>query len=328
MSPIPFSRKIDIARRAIGKPGAPRFASLFLTRKCNLACPYCKSISQPFKDIDLESWDKTIDRLHDFGVRVFTLTGGEPLLYSGIMEIVGKIVNDRKSVCWMISNGKALTKETIDELASLGMQFLTCSLDSFSGHGVKSRKELLDMLAYAKTKGIICSTLSVITKDNFQEIPAILEEVTRRGIIFDMGLYQHVGGLFSPSEKELKPVDMAALESLRKIIRRKKLQTGLVSPSWGYLKESLEKYDSLSWKCSSDTDRFLVINNNGCMMACQEHETDIPVLELQSLHDPRWRTAKRDAVDACDGCFYGCYYQKENMGLLDILLDTWTMIQV
>jgi MoaA/NifB/PqqE/SkfB family radical SAM enzyme len=259
---------------------------------------------------------------------MFTITGGEPLVREDIFDIVKYITVTRKAVCWMISNFGLMDKTDVDRFVQSGLQFLTCSIDSFGKKAVKSDIKALDLLEYAKSKGIICSTLTVVTNKNLDEVPDIIKEVNRRGLIFDMGLYQNVGGLFSPSSDDLKPGNMKELENLRRIIRKTKLKKGLVSPSWGYLKADLSEYLDMSWKCSSDRDKFLVVNNNGKLMACQEYATDVDPLALTSLQDPVWRSAKKECVDQCPGCFYGCYYQKENVSVSDALLDAWAMLRV
>jgi len=277
--------------------------------------------------MDLDSWRLAIDRLYGFGCRVFSLTGGEPLIRSDIIDIVRHITQKRKAVCWMISNFGLMKKSTIDALAEAGMQFITCSLDSLQGHGEKSSSDAIELLSYAKSRGMIASTLTVITRENIDEVPFVMAHVQRRGIIFDMGLYQHVGGLFSPNITTCKVTDMAALEKLRKQMRSSKIRTGLVSPSWSYLTHDLSAYLDSSWKCSAEKDRFLVVNNNGTMMACQEHDTGVSIFNVETLDDSRWRAEKSRAVNACRGCFYGCYFQKERIGVLDALLDAWTMMR-
>lgn len=325
---ISFLRKCSIALRMVGKPGTPRFASLFVTRKCNFSCPYCKSVEQPFENVDTATWKQIIDKLYGFGCRLFTLTGGEPLTRVDIAEIVRYISIEKKAVCWMISNFGLMTEEKIDALADAGMQFITCSLDSLAAVGEKSDGSVLDRLSYAKKKGMIPSTLTVITNENYQEIPQILETVVKRGIIFDMGLYQHVGGLFSPADAALKLTDKDVLERLVHLLSRTKMTSGYVAPSLRYLASVTTHYEKSSWKCSDSEDRYLVINNNGSMMACQEFDTGIPVLSLASLDDCSWRSAKARLVQTCKGCYYGCYFQKNSVTKTDALLDAWTMLRV
>ena len=148
------------------------------------------------------------------------------------------------------------------------------------------------------------------------------------GMLFDMGLYQHVGGLFSPADDGLKVKDRAALENLRALLKKAKRESGLVAPSFGYLNADLTMYERMSWKCSADRDTFLVVNNDGRLMACQEHLTDVDVRSIASLSDPAWRKAKREKVEACRGCFYGCYYQKENVRFADALYGLYTLLMI
>ena len=186
----------------------------------------------------------------------------------------------------------------------------------------------LDLLSYAKSKGIIGSTLTVVTRHTISSVAAIVKEVTGRGLLFDMGLYQHVGGAFSPNNVDLKPATMAEVADMRKILRRYKLKTGLVSPSWSYLREDLDLYDAMAWKCPANRDDYLVVNNNGALMTCQEYADGPDVLALQDLNDGRWRNSKRATVESCPGCFYGCYYQKSAVRWFDILFDAYAMLRV
>jgi MoaA/NifB/PqqE/SkfB family radical SAM enzyme len=324
---IPLSRKWDIAQRMLSALRGPHVASLFITRQCNLRCPYCRAVNQSYLDADGETWRRIIDRLHGFGVRMFTITGGEPFLRDDMFDIIGHITRDRRSVCWMISNGRLCTPALIDRCADVGLQFLTVSLDSLDRRGVKSDGAVLELLMYARRKGIICSTLTVVTRENLDEIPVLLAEVTKRNIMFDMGLFQHVGGEFSPDDAALKPDDYAKLAGVMRILRAYKRRTGLVSPSMGYLSENLEHYRRLDWKCRGDRDGFLIVNNDGTLMACQEWGGGPAVTDLASLRDPQWREYRRKAVSACPGCYYGCYYQYENKRVTDLLFDVWCLVK-
>jgi MoaA/NifB/PqqE/SkfB family radical SAM enzyme len=187
---------------------------------------------------------------------------------------------------------------------------------------------MLDLLVYAKEKGIISSVLSVVTQENIYKINDIAAQVIKRGIIFDMGLYQHVGGAFSPKDTSLKPLSMEELENLRKKLRALKLRSGLVAPSWSYLTENLALYASPGWKCSYAADAYLVVNNDGTLMTCQEYPEHIPVLSITSLSDTRWRTSKKNTVISCQGCFYGCYYQKQHIRFIDLVFDAYAMIRL
>jgi len=325
---ISLRKKLQIGRRVISSLTGPLSASLFITRKCNLSCPYCRAILPNWKDLDSAGWLSVIDKLHSWGVRLYSITGGEPMIRKDIYDIITHISKTRKSIPWLISNFSTMTKNKIDQLSHAGLLFLTASLDSLSDIGVKSDGSILDLLEYAKSKGIICSTITVIHRHNIHEILKIMHAVTERGIIFDIGFFQHVGGLFSTPDPGLKVKDLSLLEKLRKQLKKHKLKTGLVAPSWEYLNSDLNMYQEMSWKCPSAKDAFLVINNDGRLMPCQEYISNINVLAIENLSDPTWRREKAEIVDRCTGCYYGCYYQKVTVSPLDALLDLYTMVKL
>ena len=305
----------------------PRFASLFITRKCNLTCPYCDSIKHDFKDLNTEEWKRVIDKLYSWGVRVFSLTGGEPTVRGDIEEIVSYISKEKKAICWMISNFRTMKESKIDKLADAGLDALTCSLDSLKEIGVKSDGKVLELLKYARKRNILPFTLTVVTKNNIDEIKEIYRRVTSEGIIFDMGLFQNVGGIFSPSDDSLKVKDAEKLKDLRYFLRKEKLFWGRVAPSMSYLREDNHRYFNSCWKCPSEEDKYLVINNDGRMMTCQEFLEDVSILDMESLEDLRWRQSKKKTVEDCKGCFYGCYYQKVESNTLDEALGVYAILR-
>ena len=61
-----------------------------LLRRCNLTCKHCYATSadSEFRDeLDTAEALKVIDDLHEAGVRVLILSGGEPLLRDDIFEL-------------------------------------------------------------------------------------------------------------------------------------------------------------------------------------------------------------------------------------------------
>jgi GTP 3',8-cyclase len=109
-----------------------------LTDRCNLRCTYC----MPPEGLD---WlpapelltDDELVRLIDVGVRMLgitsvRLTGGEPLLRRGIVELVGRIaaLEPRPHIA-MTTNGLGLAK-VAQALADAGLDRVNVSLDTLS----------------------------------------------------------------------------------------------------------------------------------------------------------------------------------------------------
>jgi MoaA/NifB/PqqE/SkfB family radical SAM enzyme len=243
------------------------------------------------------------------------------------MEIVHYISREKGAVSWLISNFKIMEKPLIERLGDAGLDFLTGSLDSLEGGEKGAAEYLLAKLDQARSRGIICSTLTVVQPGNLHEIEKIAEAVIKRRIIFDMGLCHNVGGNFSNKDGGLVIRNKQRLEELRRFFIRKKLLTGLIAPSFGYLTKGWKHYPEMSWKCASRKDKFLVVNNNGHLMACQEWPSSIPVLSINSLNSEKWRREKARLVENCPGCAYGCYFQKEVTGARDIILGLYSLLK-
>lgn len=68
---------------------APDYIQFYPTIRCNLSCDFCFNTNVPFMD-DMESSDlqRLINILGDIGVRKIDIIGGEPLMYSHILDFV------------------------------------------------------------------------------------------------------------------------------------------------------------------------------------------------------------------------------------------------
>ena len=91
-----------------------RTAALELTASCNHRCIFCcnvwkgqKAVKRPFERSELttEEWKAVIDVLVDLGVDTVIITGGEPTLHKGFVEIVRHCVSKKLTV-EVITNGE------------------------------------------------------------------------------------------------------------------------------------------------------------------------------------------------------------------------------
>jgi MoaA/NifB/PqqE/SkfB family radical SAM enzyme len=81
------------------------FVSLFITRKCNLACSYCNLPDNDIYEMSGKEWIKVIDRVAPY-VEFFNLIGGEPTLHPDLPEIVEHL-NKIGANYSMVTNGTA-----------------------------------------------------------------------------------------------------------------------------------------------------------------------------------------------------------------------------
>src|SRR3954471_5262912 len=123
-----------------------------LTDKCNLRCTYC----MPAEGLDwLPSPDLLTDdavvrligiAVRDLGSRAVRLTGGEPLLRRGLVDIVGRLaaVEPRPKLA-LTTNGIGLAKAARG-LAAAGLDRVNVSLDTLRADRFRelSRRDRLD----------------------------------------------------------------------------------------------------------------------------------------------------------------------------------------
>ena len=113
---------------------------LSLTARCNLACPYCLPDGQePPGLLSGAQRLAVIDAAVALGATSLRLTGGEPLLHSGLEALIAAAQPLRQRGLREIaltSNGTLLSQERARALKRAGLDRLTLSLDGASGVSV------------------------------------------------------------------------------------------------------------------------------------------------------------------------------------------------
>ena len=109
----------------------PLIASLMLTYGCNLSCVYC-----PFQnhlgevpESHMEDWEKLLERLASAGVRRISFSGGEPLLYPSLGDLIN-IATELGISKGVVTNGTLLTRHKLEAFAASGLDALTVSIDT------------------------------------------------------------------------------------------------------------------------------------------------------------------------------------------------------
>jgi cyclic pyranopterin phosphate synthase len=113
-------------------PPPPRSVRVSLTDRCDLACVYCRpSRSDGYLEerMDEASWRTMMDGLVASGVRRVRITGGEPLLYPRVVEMVAYAASLGIDDLALTTNATRLDK-LARSLAAAGLRRLTVSLDS------------------------------------------------------------------------------------------------------------------------------------------------------------------------------------------------------
>ncbi len=105
-------------------------AMFCLTERCNLQCPHCLVVP-PDEESTLSVHEITgvLKQLEEMGVFLLSFTGGEPVLYPFLKEIVAAAAN-RKFLVKLKTNAALLGKDTVTALFDAGLSQMDISLYS------------------------------------------------------------------------------------------------------------------------------------------------------------------------------------------------------
>lgn len=172
---------LDGISHFLNKPlSKPMNITIGITLKCNLKCTHCDIWKlKSRKELDKNQWMTIIDTLRDWlGTFQISFAGGEPLLYSGILEIIQYAAN-LGIITSIVTSGSTLDNAKLTELLQSNIDTINISLDSINPkihdkiRGVKGvHNKVINAIeescAVGKNKKIIIA--SVIMDSNLEEI--------------------------------------------------------------------------------------------------------------------------------------------------------------
>lgn len=191
--------------------------SFEVSTQCNLRCQYCYNIwkmpgaTHP-GEVTYRKAHKAIRKIYKRAdVSHFTFTGGEPLLFPRLAELV-LYVRLKGSTVTIISNGNAGTKDDFSMLVKLGVglfEFPYHSIDSeihdriagVTGAHAKS-SATIDMVQ--KLGGRVVAVI-VLTKYNIEQLEQTLLKLKEMGVAAVMMNRFNIGGEGLALAKELMP---------------------------------------------------------------------------------------------------------------------------
>lgn len=109
----------------------PSILSVDLTNRCNLSCSYCRDIhNNKLREISESEMSNIILKMIDHipSLEWIKLSGGEPLLYKSLDELVNNLFNKGKNTI-LQTNGILLNKKRLDLLQKAGLTKIQISID-------------------------------------------------------------------------------------------------------------------------------------------------------------------------------------------------------
>ena len=167
-------------------------ATFELTNRCNLKCIHCYVDQETKLDyLSLEHWKLISNKLIDIGMASVTLTGGEPLVFPKVKELIAYLFKKNCQVR-LFTNGNLIpTKEKLMDLTDAGLCFLETSIygvdaethdriTKFPGSWVKT----LNVINWAKELGIAVTVKSSWMKENRTQYMKIIKFSDDLGVHF------------------------------------------------------------------------------------------------------------------------------------------------
>jgi MoaA/NifB/PqqE/SkfB family radical SAM enzyme len=176
------------------------------TMRCNLSCAGCYARDYPRGgELSPEAIDDMLESAERMGVFLFVITGGEPLMRDGILEIFQR---HKRLLFLLITNGTLMGEKTARMIARAGNIMPVVSLegsreqtDVRRGNGIYSRTERA--MRYLQDAGATFGFSAMVTRDNFETLSSdrFIEEMVDRGCA--LGFYTEYVPIGSAAQWEM-----------------------------------------------------------------------------------------------------------------------------
>ncbi len=161
-----------------------------LTRRCNLKCRHCYTVSA---DVDFpgelshqQAMD-TLDDLDRFGIPALILSGGEPLDRKDLFDLAAR-ARPMVRMLALSTNGTKIHGENADRVAEAGFDYVGISIDGIGAtndwfRGVEGAfSDALRGVRECKKRGIKVGLRFTLTESNHRHLPDLLQLCDDEGV--------------------------------------------------------------------------------------------------------------------------------------------------
>lgn len=194
----PVTRGMVLAARSVLKFGLrvpqrfayPLFAVWNFTNRCNLKCNHCyQSAGKGLSDeLSLSEKLQIIDQMGRTYLPMIAFAGGEPTISPDLIPVLRRC-REWKIHTSLATNGALFTPKLAEELSGAGLYYCEVSLDSvnpekhdaFRGIPGAWQKTVDGMKVIASTPGMRLGVAMCVHRDNYDEVPAMIEFTKKIG---------------------------------------------------------------------------------------------------------------------------------------------------
>lgn len=305
----------------------PFYVHIYPTRRCNLQCRMCGvwQYGNREEEMPAEKWRTILAILKREGVAHIVITGGEPLLYDGMPELVRFIRDANIDVRLQSNAGFHVTDKTLLALTQAGLKHLTVSLDSLHpavhddiSHCPGLQEHVVHILKQAVPlfqEGMVVVN-TVVSSRNLAELPDIAAFTTGIGAyssLVPVHLSRGEPELIRGHDASFGPCAPEQVNAVYDRLEEMKRQGYHIAHSDRFLKAS-RRYlitGDCSWRCDAGELYFSVFPD-GSISPCDDFPAEHNLLN-PSFDFGAFRTASRRRRTRCPGCIWGCWRETSYM---------------
>lgn len=263
--------------------GGPSTCQFALTNRCNAKCEFCnfsrdKADRQTWRSADFAQAREALGILCRNGVRFVIFTGGEPLLYDGLQQLM----LDCRQLGMepiVVTNAGCLTEQMTENLLASGLQSIIISVDATTPEVHESNRGLPGVwakikkanaiLAKAGRSSVASMTLSHILGP-LDRIPGVLKELGFDAVTFSFPLTSLKSNYLGFADNELVDYSVEEMHQLIDQVIALKRQCAVMNPTaslvdmhahlddkpemfecYGGFKQFYLDWDLLLWRCNN-----------------------------------------------------------------------------
>ncbi|WP_026895317.1 radical SAM/SPASM domain-containing protein [Clostridiisalibacter paucivorans] len=161
-----------------------------ITRMCNYKCKHCYSNSNGLRvknELSIDEIYNIVDQFKEMNVPVILLSGGEPLMREGILDII-KYIRDKNIRVSLSTNGSLIDKNIAYQLKDMGISYVGISIDGTQYtndifRGVDGAYvNAIRAIENCKEIGQKVGLRFTLQRDNYKEVPDILKLMEEKDV--------------------------------------------------------------------------------------------------------------------------------------------------
>ena len=319
---------------------SPIFGGLVITYRCNETCPMCNvyKLGDKVREMKTDEWLDIVDQFAELKVTGISITGGEPLVYEGILDIIRHIKSHKIPVS-MSTNGLLLRRKGLaDKLLDTGIDSIAISIDGASpaehdeSRGIKGAFErtidAIKILVEARNnrrdlkKKIFITIASVINAHNYKNFEGILKLAEELGVdnvslnpVQDTYVNNAAGHISdnAPSDLLFDKADNE-ITDIPKLLRKLKKRYKIMDSSNNYLDVLEDFFQKKEYpvQCYAPYFAFYVdcfqniLPCGGYYYDCRSVDQLEKGQSLKDIWYSKDYQNERDKLRDCRNCYYSC----------------------